>query len=306
MSLRDFTPEELRRLCESRIKASDASIPGLISELEFYYRASFNRIVRTLRLCRKFYEKDKGRILEIGSFPFFFSLALMELSNDAVSGVSAPDSLWPGEDRPVTEHAVTVKTETREYPFSYHEFNVEKDKFPYADGSFDMVLCCEVLEHLIQQPGKMLFEINRVLKDNGILVLTMPNGLYWKYVYKLFFMGNWEQYSPYGVYARHNRMWAINEGIDFLQGNNFEVLFSSTEYAQERKVQLPVRRSFSFEDLLQDIALVIFAAVFSIPVRFFRKKNGDQLYFVLRKIGPPKLYEPAYLYSEKISYNRER
>lgn len=306
MSLRDFTAEEVWRLFESRIQAADAGIPGLIGELEEYRRAAFKRIVRTLQLCRKFYTKDNGQILEIGSFPFFFSLALMEFGNDTVRGVSAPDVLWPGQEKPVAEHSITVKTRQKEYPFSYHAFNVEKDRFPYADGSFDMVLCCEVLEHLIQQPAQMLFEINRVLKDGGILVLTMPNGLYWKYVYKMFFMGIWEQYSPYGVYGRHNRLWAANETVDFLRGNNFEVLFSSTEYAQEKKLDLPRHQRYTHVEMIQDIAMVLFSAACSLPIPFFRKKDGDQLFFVVRKTGPAKLYEPAFLYFSKLSYNRER
>lgn len=306
MSLRDFTAAEVQRLFESRIQAADPSIPGLIVELQEYRRAAFRRILRTLQLCRKFYTKDGGDILEIGSFPFFFSLALITLGNDRVRGVSAPDSLWPGEASGVTTHSTTIKTMENAYPYSYDVFNVEKDRFPHADGSFDMVLCCEVLEHLIQQPAQMLFEINRVLKDGGILVLTMPNGLYWKYVYKLFFMGIWEQYSPYGVYGRHNRLWAANEAIDLLRGNNFEVLFSSTEYAQEKKLALPRHQRYTHVEMIQDIAMVLFSAACSIPVPFFRKKDGDQLYFVLRKIGPPKRYEPPFLYFSKISYDREQ
>lgn len=54
-------------------------------------------------------------------------------------------------------------------------FDAEKDVFPYADESFDTVLCCELLEHLHADPMFMMYEINRILKPGGHLLLTTPN-----------------------------------------------------------------------------------------------------------------------------------
>ena len=45
-------------------------------------------------------------------------------------------------------------------------------KFP--DRTFDMVSCIETLEHILNQK-KALYEIYRVLKPNGTLVLSVPN-----------------------------------------------------------------------------------------------------------------------------------
>jgi len=44
---------------------------------------------------------------------------------------------------------------------------------PFDNNSFDVVLCTEVLEHA-SDPDKLLKEIFRVLKDDGILYLTVP------------------------------------------------------------------------------------------------------------------------------------
>ena len=46
-------------------------------------------------------------------------------------------------------------------------------KLPFADGSFDAVLCLEVLEH-VPHPGEVLAEIARVLKPGGQGWLSMP------------------------------------------------------------------------------------------------------------------------------------
>jgi len=45
--------------------------------------------------------------------------------------------------------------------------------FPFADDSFDAVLCNQVLEHVFN-PDEFLAEISRVLKPGGKLLLTVP------------------------------------------------------------------------------------------------------------------------------------
>lgn len=43
-----------------------------------------------------------------------------------------------------------------------------------ADGSFDLVLCTQVLEH-VQNPARVVDECYRVLKPGGILIATAPS-----------------------------------------------------------------------------------------------------------------------------------
>lgn len=45
---------------------------------------------------------------------------------------------------------------------------------PFADNSFDTIVCSEVLEH-VDHPEQALHEFNRVLRQQGKLVLTTPN-----------------------------------------------------------------------------------------------------------------------------------
>jgi len=47
-------------------------------------------------------------------------------------------------------------------------------KLPYKDGSFDYVLCIETFEHLTN-PGNCLCEFYRILKPQGMLILSTPN-----------------------------------------------------------------------------------------------------------------------------------
>lgn len=51
-------------------------------------------------------------------------------------------------------------------------------ELPFADSSFDLVTCNVVMEHL-EQPGKALAEISRVLVSGGAVIVNTPN--LWNY-----------------------------------------------------------------------------------------------------------------------------
>ena len=53
----------------------------------------------------------------------------------------------------------------------------DASQLPFADDSFELVCCFQVLEHLEDGPG-FLFEARRVLKPGGTLILTTPNRLW--------------------------------------------------------------------------------------------------------------------------------
>jgi 2-polyprenyl-6-hydroxyphenyl methylase/3-demethylubiquinone-9 3-methyltransferase len=48
-----------------------------------------------------------------------------------------------------------------------------EEPLPYSSGDFDVVWCSEDLEHLFDVP-KALSELNRVLKEGGLFLLTVP------------------------------------------------------------------------------------------------------------------------------------
>lgn len=55
----------------------------------------------------------------------------------------------------------------------YDHGNVEA--MPYADGTFDALLSLGVIEHLFHGPEKAIAEMRRVLKPDGIMLLTVPH-----------------------------------------------------------------------------------------------------------------------------------
>ncbi len=48
------------------------------------------------------------------------------------------------------------------------------EEIPYEDKFFDKILCSEVIEHVLD-PIPLLKEMKRVLKDDGVLSLSIPN-----------------------------------------------------------------------------------------------------------------------------------
>lgn len=54
--------------------------------------------------------------------------------------------------------------------------NLNDERLPYADGSFDLVTASEVIEHL-EHYRRVLREIFRILRPGGVVILTTPNVL---------------------------------------------------------------------------------------------------------------------------------
>jgi len=50
---------------------------------------------------------------------------------------------------------------------------------PFDAASFDVVVCIEVLEHLLE-PHRAVGEAFRVLRPEGLLLVTVPNGTFWR------------------------------------------------------------------------------------------------------------------------------
>lgn len=60
------------------------------------------------------------------------------------------------------------------YGLDFSPVNAAGEHLPFADERFDLIVCMDVLEH-VQDPEKLLSEINRCLKPGGLCQLTAIN-----------------------------------------------------------------------------------------------------------------------------------
>lgn len=172
---------------------------------------------------KKRYEKDLeiirnnfkgGRVLDIGSSPYHLLYCLKSLGIDAVGIDIDPKQLKGFADR----HKLLVK-----------KCDIETEKMPFGNNTFDFIIFTEIFEHLRINPILVLREINRVLKKGGTLFLTTPN-LYAIHKIFMFNLGisindaynEFNKLEIYG-YMGHIREYSTKEIRKFLENTGFKL-----------------------------------------------------------------------------------
>ncbi len=90
-------------------------------------------------------------------------------------------------------------------------------RLPFADGRFDTVLSCGVLEH-VQHPEDSLRELRRVLRPGGrLLIYKLPNRL--SYLEKIARRAGMYYHGAYP----HDRVYDRRSAIDLVSNHGFRV-----------------------------------------------------------------------------------
>ena len=102
--------------------------------------------------------------------------------------------------------------------------DMEKGRLPLKKESVDAVLLLEVLEHFSIDPMNCMVEINRVLKKNGILILTTPNAISKKIISRVLAGRNPipEKFNGFNS-DRHNRLYTPEEIKKLIKSSGLEV-----------------------------------------------------------------------------------
>jgi SAM-dependent methyltransferase len=195
-----------------------------IGELQAYAMADCERFLHTLALV----PDQTGDLLEIGGNPYFTTILLRRFRPGYRLSVT---NYFGGPPGRASQHLAFAGFDAspEEFNLSYDSLNIEAWPFPYSDGSLDVVVFGEVLEHMTNDPMHALREISRVLKPNGTLVLTTPNAARIENVLALIEGRNtYDCYSKYGPYGRHNREYTRDELHRLLEYCGFGVEVSYT------------------------------------------------------------------------------
>ncbi len=245
-------------------------------EMQGYCHQDWRRFVYTFGLVRDL----EGRCLELGANPYFTTMLLKRYTP---LELTLANYFGPHFGAVATQYATVLNNDTGdrdavEFPFVH--FNCEQDRFPFEDATFDVVLFCEILEHLQLDPVRVILEIKRVLKPGGHLVLTTPNVARLENVARLIAGANvYDPYSGYGAYGRHNREYARHDLWRLLDycGFDIEEAFTADVHKNATADYLPVD---SFAHL----------------VRFRMQDLGQYLFTRSRHARPGGNKRPAWLY----------
>jgi glycosyltransferase involved in cell wall biosynthesis/SAM-dependent methyltransferase len=243
-----------------------------------YFETHMTRLQKTLAITPA--GTADGRILEMGAYLQITPSLKAKLGYGEVRGC------YYGPAGRVEVRKV-VSSAGEEFACEIDLFDAERDRFPYPDGHFSTVLCCELLEHLPNDPMFMMSEINRILRPGGHLVLTTPNITSLRAVaailggYHPGFFPAYIRPRRHGeeVEARHNREYAPREMLHLFADAGFHVtLLETGEFLDEPHPE--------------------FGWVHHLLDRYILPSDlrGDGIYVVGRKDGPVKRRYPGWLY----------
>lgn len=88
--------------------------------------------------------------------------------------------------------------------------NVESDILPFGEKEFDCIIFADVLEH-IYNPWRTLKSVTHYLKDDGCILLSIPNMKYYKVMWRLIAHDEWS-YCEAGILDNtHIRFFTLKE-----------------------------------------------------------------------------------------------
>lgn len=243
-----------------------------------YTETHLSRLEKTLAITPVGGPQD--RILEMGSYLQITPALKSRLGYGEVRGC------YYGPAGHVEERCIH-SSDGEQFHCKIELFDAEKDRFPYSDEYFSTVLCCELAEHLTEDPMYMMSEINRILRPGGHLVLTTPNigslraiaailAGYHPGFFPAYIRPRVEGEEPE---ARHNREYTPREVALLFQNSGFEVtLLETGEFRDEPKPEHEwVKHLLDRYEQPSDL-------------------RGDGIYAVGRKTGPVRERFPVWLY----------
>ena len=120
---------------------------------------------RAALILRHVQPAGAGRILDVGCGRGFYARAIAALyPQAAVVGVDYSN-----------DYLTAAAEHTRGMAVQFARADARS--LPFASGEFDAIVCSEVLEHIVED-GAVLMELNRVLRDEGLLLISVPNRQY--------------------------------------------------------------------------------------------------------------------------------
>lgn len=102
------------------------------------------------------------------------------------------------------------------------EGSVETLDLPFEEQSMDVILCLDVLEHLVD-PWKVVHRLHALLKPGGVMICSIPNIRYFRVLLPLLLRGRWE-YTDSGILDKtHLRFFTRKSAIELVTCSGLRV-----------------------------------------------------------------------------------
>lgn len=193
------------------------------NEYKSYHHVHLNRYLYTLDRLPSL--PRSSNVLEVGAAPYGMTLLMLRHFFDHVTTVSCR-SEGAGRDKDLRPKASTYESaSSNQFTFSEQYFNIEDDSWPYEPSSVDLIVACEIFEHLALDPMHAMCEANRVLRPGGWILVTVPNVLSIRNVLAMLSHRQpsiFPFYRPISVNWRHNREWTSKELATLFHASGFD------------------------------------------------------------------------------------
>jgi len=185
------------------------------------------------------------RLLDIGSGPMD-KTAICQLLGFQCYAVDDLSDPWHKRDGNVSK--ITEFAERMGITF-FHQKDGDYT-IPFEAKSFDVVCSFAVIEHLHESPRSLLNTMGTYLKEDGLLVIVMPNSVNMRK--RLSVLSGRSNYVPIdqffyslGTWRGHVREYTLAETEFICRQAGFEVLASRTfEFLAQEKLRFPFRQLY--------------------------------------------------------------
>lgn len=135
---------------------------------------------------RTYLENDKAKeiaYMVANAYRFQYVLELIPRAEDAVCLLDIGPTpftlllkrLFPHYEIRALDRTSHLAARFRAAGVELSECDLDDESPPYDDGTFDVVLFTEVLEHIFAPPSDVLRGIRRIIRPGGRLILSVPN-----------------------------------------------------------------------------------------------------------------------------------
>lgn len=115
--------------------------------------------------------------------------------------------------------------------------NIEGAVLPIEPHSINLILCLDVLEHLVN-PEKVISYLHTLLAPGGIIIASIPNVRHYSVVFPLVFKNEWEYKNAGVLDSTHLRFFVKKTAIDLMEssGLKLEDLVHSGLFTKKQKI----------------------------------------------------------------------